>query len=520
MPPNLLDALRRELGPSLAFAFDLDRKKLAGAATYAAMSPNEAPLAQLDATVWGSGKKGVLLTSEALYTDARVRVPITLIRSAPSFPDGITGAGRLLVGTTEIGLPEMLTEENGRALFAMLSAVAAYNAGTSGGGVAPFPGPVGELAARFFDGAKNVTLPRFARKEALAAARAAMDDWLDYENGERFLAFCDETVMGDGERGILLTDRRIVACLEDTRASIAYADVRGVTVQSSWMQNDLYVYDTRGPTKMKLIQAHEDAPRIAGFLDARMRLSPSDASVRPLITSTADDPTGARGLLEEGLLDPRVVVAARALDYAARRGWLRGERAAELGFRVGLLREQLAFGRGMHRGWSESPLAARDLVFAWSSMFGAPAASYPEGDRAHVDFRVARPDAQAAKVVDAMGTALLTLAGGAWVGDDAPPVHAVRVTVFPGASTTRFATLGALAGSFAPLRDVAPEIAKWASATLADAEAQLLLLRVVLGPDLEPADLYRVAPHELAARVAEMVGPIDWRMFQRRSIPT
>jgi hypothetical protein len=504
--------------PELRFAPDIPPKQLSGSLSFAQVAPHEHPVALLDSTVMQSGKAGALVTNLALHLDSpRQRIPLELIQWEPTFPRGLSEAGVLHTAQGSAMLPRMPTKEASAALARLLSAVAWWvrsggRFAVGGGAVA---GPVGALAAQWLRGEGIAAAPMIPTA-ALHVAGSCLPDWLAPDTDEELLALVDETISHDGTRAIAFTDRRILTNGGSAPLQIPYGAIQSVEVFKGMISPSLKLVVGGGQrVELSTVASHEAAQGMGAFLHNLLQLPPEYRRAMPPSPPGADDPTGALASLRAlAWPDPRVSTLFELVHAAHARGDVPLEAARDLVVRTRLLQQAVRHGHARHAGASVSPLSVYDLDFLLWQCLGQPVRQQviPGGKALEYDLRTGGGSGRmiASSVV---GLAMLAVVGVGWVGGGGGGSKTVRVHI----AETR-------GGSYFTLTDdsgrglAAPEPKLYASLSgaLADAAAETLLRRVLLGWNV-PSDALHAAPVEaLDQGVTALLGRGDAGPFVRR----
>ncbi len=532
---DFFERLRAAVGknpPSgVQLAPNLEPKRMANAAKWAPFG-QEQPLLLVDNTLFGSGKAGVLVTSHALYfDDPKTRIDLAEVVHPPVFPEGVTNQGRLRTARGEVLLPVILGDDESEIVRQVLLAVVSINRGTTSGVIPSLEGPIGALAAQFLEH-KDVNLAPNLPREKLRSAAATFTDWLDHASGERALAFLDETALGKGDEGVLLTDRRLLAYTEASakHVMIPYGAMTNVTASKGFLEKKLQISAEHFSGEVPLITCADAIEPLALFLRGLLQLPPDQRWTPPIAYGSAHDPSGAFGLLETlGAPDVRIPLMLRYVGELSRQGAMPPAMGADLVARIHMLHRTLTFGRGMARGFRQSPLHGADFHFMLSTVFGEPirVTSNPvppdpyQGTPAQVhhslDFALgSRSNVAGAAASTAVGLALLAVVGVGWVSTPKRNLESVRVVITDLPSSTGFAALGVLGGRIAPLAEVDPKVLGFLLGALDDLEALITFYRAVFGWELAPNQLFQYGA-ELRARVAHVLGPTDLSTFDART---
>ncbi len=516
---DLLERLRAAIGGSLPDGVHLapiDPKKLANAQKWASFG-GEAPLLLLDNTVWGSGKAGVLVTSHALYADEpRARVELGWLRHPPAYPDGPSGDVVLSTPRGDVKLRAMLGDDAQAALSRVLATIVALNNGQSTPtSAAPVEGPIGELAMRHLVHRDVLLAPAIPAKK-LQRAAADFADWIDHASGERPVAYRDETALGKGVEGLLLTDRRLLARVGERDWQVPYGAITGAGGAKSGVFEKKLTVDA-GPhgAQIPLITCSDAIEPVALFLRGVAQLPYDRRWAPPPSFANEADPTGAAGLASSIVAaDPRVLLMLRFVHAAVAAQWMPVAVGQDFLARIEIVRRTLAFGRGAQQGFRISPLHGPDFAFVLSGVFGDPIGAWSDAGGTTMDFAVGRRSGVgAAAASTAVGLALFATVGFGWVSTPKRSIQGVRVIVRDLGRGTGFAAYGALGGTMAPLAKIEPEALDWILDALDRLEAWTLFVRVVFGWEAPPASVLGVDGAALEHRVRSLLGPVDLSCF-------
>jgi len=520
---DLLSHLQAAVGPrvpdGLHFAPKIDAKKLANAAKWAPFG-QETPLLLIDDSVFGGGKAGALITTHALYCDEpRVRIELGALQYAPSYPEGAEGAPRVWTPQGEATLKRMTLDDVQAAWSRVLSTIVNVNTGRATGPAtsAPVEGPIGELALQHLVHPDVLLAPAIPQKK-LHNAAAAYADWLDYVNGERLVAFLDETALGAGDEGIALTDRRLIARVGDKHLVVPYGALVAVEATKGFMENKLGVSAGPYSGQIPLITLKDATEPLVSFLRAVMRLPPEQRWAPAPVLASAHDPTGASTLAARLVApDSRIPIMLRYVHDAVARGVMGVEMGADLVDRIHVVHQTLAFGRGAQQGWRISPLHGEDLSFLLHGVFGEPIGVSGDATTRVLDFAVGRrgPSIGAAAST-AVGLTLLAVVGVGWVSGPKKSIQGVRITLRDLGRGTGFGAQGVLNGALFPLQQVEPGVLGWVLDALDDLEALTIFERAVFGWQAPTQALFGIDPQALAQHVQAVLGPVDLSAFSSR----
>ncbi len=515
---DLLSRLKAAVGSNkpdeLTFSPLIQPDKLNNAGAYAEFGA-EMPLAIVDNTVWGSCKKGVLITDRAVYLSEPVlRIEIAEITTPPSPADGDNPGGVLSVGGDPVALPDLLEKKALDALHFMLEAIARSNRGEAApvDNEPPVAGPVGHIALEHLQSEHIQLAPRIPR-EKLQNAAGRFGDWIDYAAGEEALAFVDETVMGSGKEATLLTDRRLLASMDDKHFVVPYAALQGVSLGSGFVTKKMSV--NAGPYSCEIPLTNDAAPQVAAFLNALLALPPDHRQVAWTSPTSPEDPSGATRLLAQlSQLEPRAALLLRFIEEMTRRGQMPPDIGADFASRAALLHRTVTQGRGLSQTWRLSPLSSADFAYVLQTVFGQPLGHWPEPDRQTFDFATGGTGGVgAAAVSTAVGLSVMAVVGVGWYSVPKQNVRVVRLVLTDLPGSCGFIALGDAGPHFVPVVELAPELLDWIINALAGAEAQLLLFRTVFGWSASPAELYAQPPHLLQQQITGAIGPVDLSLF-------
>lgn len=520
---DLLAHLQAAVGPravdGVHFAPRIEPKKLANAAKWAPFG-QETPLLLIDDSVFGGGKAGALITSHALYCDEpRVRLELGWLQYAPSWPEGADGAPRVWTPHGEATLKRMTLDEVQAAWGRVLSTIVQVNTGQVVGvaSSAPVEGPIGELVMKHLVRDDVAIAPAIPRKK-LHNASVAFADWIDYVNGERLVAFLDETALGAGDEGIALTDRRVIGRVNERHLVAPYGALTAVDATKGFLENKLAV--SAGPFSGQLpLNTLKDATEpLVLFLRDVMRLPPEQrwAPTPPL--AHEGDPTGAATLAARLVVpDARVPILLRYVHDAVARGIMAVPTGQDLVDRIHILHQTIAFGRGCAQGWRISPLHGADLEYLLQGVFGEPIGVSGDATTRVLDFAAERrgPSIGAAAST-AVGLTLLAVVGVGWVSAPKQRLQGVRITLRDLGRGTGFGAQGVLNGALHPLQQLDPATLGFVHAALDDLEALTLFERAVFGWQAPTAALFAIDPQVLAQHAQAVLGPVDLGAFSRR----
>ena len=529
---DFYERLRRAIGTNppktVELTPNLDPKRRANASKWAPFG-QEQPLLLIDNTLLGSAKAGILLTSHALYfDDPKTRIDLTEIINPPVFPEGLTNRGSLPTRTAEFQLPALLVEEEAELFKRVLLAIVSVNRGASEVSIPPVQGPIGALALQLLQH-KDVHLAPDLPRRKIRNAAAAFADWLDHAGGEQPIAYLDETTLGKGDEGILLTDRRLLAHTSENakHVMIPYGAITGVSSAKGLLNRKLRIDAAQYSAEIPLITCSDAVEPLVLFLRGLLQIPPNQRWVPQAGFATEQDPSGAFGLLQSlGAPDARIPILLRYVGEMTRREAMHPAMGADLVQRIHLLHRTIAYGRGMAQGFRLSPLHGADFHFMLGTVFGDPIGTVssqqppdpyrgtPGAMHHTLDFALDRRPNVAGLATAAVGVALLAVVGVGWLSSPKTRIQGVRVITTDLPTSTGFAPLGVLKGRVGPLADLAPEVLEKLLDALGDIEALFTFYRAVFGWELWPQQLFQSGA-ELPARVAQVLGPTDLSAFDR-----
>lgn len=510
----------------------LDPKRMANASKWAPFG-QEHPLLFIDNTVFGSGKAGVLVTSHALYFDSpATRIDLPDIVEPPVYPEGVKERGVLRTRRAEVQLPHLLDSDSGELFKRALLTIVAFNGGVvvapnqPTAPTLPVQGPIGELALLHLVHEEIHLAPDLPRKK-LRNAAATFSDWIDHANGEQPIAYLDESTFANGKEGLLLTDRRLLACIRDKQVMIPYGAITNVSSSGLLVGKKLKIDAGQHSADISLIACGRAAPSLILFLRGLLQLPPNHRWAPSVAPATAQDPSGAFGLLQTlGAPDPRIPIMLRYVGEMTRRGAMPPAMAADFVTRIHLLHRTFIHGRGMAQGWRISPLQGADFHFMLSTVFGDPTSATskqqppdpyrgtPGAIHHTLDYALGRRPNVAGVATAVVGLALLAVVGVGWLSSPKKALQAVRVVTTDLPASTGFAPLGVQGPRVEPLAEIAPEVLDQILDALDNIEALITFYRIVFGWGLWPQQLLQWGA-ELPARVAQALGPTDLAAFDR-----
>ncbi len=412
----------------------------------------------------------------------------------------------------------------------VLLTIVAFNRGTSGVVILPIPGPIGSLALQALQHEDVYLAPDLPRKKMRNAA-ASFPDWLDHAGGEQPVAFLDESTFGKGDEGLLLTDRRLLAYAKEAAklVSIPYGAIVGASNVNALLGRKLKIDAGHYSAEIPLIVRSRAVDPLVLFLRGLRQLPPNQRWAPPVNHATAQDPSGAFGLLQTlGAPDARIPILLRFVGEVTRQGAMDPAMGADLVTRIHLLHRTLAYGRGMAQGFRSSPLHSADFHYMLSTVFGDPTSSVPSqqppdpyrgtpGAVHHtLDFALGRRPNVAGVATAVVGLALLAVVGVGFLATPRTPIKGVRVVTTDLANSTGFAPLGVQGARVGPLAELAPDVLDQLLTALDNVEALITFYRAVFGWRLPPQQLLQWGA-EVPARVAQALGPTDLSAFDRAS---
>ncbi len=504
----------------------LETKRIANASKWAPFG-QEQPVLLLDNSVFGSGKAGVLVTSHALYFDSpTTRIELSEIVEPPVYPEGLKEQGVLRTRRAEVQLPHLLDSDVAEIFKRVLLAIVAFNRGASSAPIPPVQGPIGELALRVLQHNDVHLAPDLPRKKVRSAA-ATFSDWLDHANGEQPIAYLDETMLGKGNEGLLLTDRRLLAYTEEKHVMVPYGAITNVSLAKGLLGNKLRIDAAQHSAEIALHTCADAVEPLALFLRGLLQLPPNHRWAPSVTLATAQDPSGAFGLLQTlAAPDARIPIMLRYVGEMTRQGAMPPAMGADFVTRIHLLHRTMAHGRGMAQGWRVSPLQGADFHFMLSTVFGDPISvssrqqppdpyrGTPGAIHHTLDFALGRRPNVAGLATAAVGLALLAVVGVGWLSTPKSTLKTVRVVTTDLPASTGFAPLGVQEGRSEPLADLAPGVLDQLLDALDNIEALITFYRIVFGWGLWPQQLLQWGA-ELPARVTQVLGPTDLAAFDR-----
>lgn len=513
---DFFERLRAAIGPKAQDGVHLapiEPKKLANAQKWASFG-GETPLLLLDNSVMSSGKAGVLVTSHALYADEpRLRLELGWLRHPPAYPDGPGGDVRVSTPQGDATLRAMLDDEAQGALSRVLSAIVAINNGQGPASTMPVEGPIGELAMRHLVHRDVLLAPAIPPKK-LQHAAADFADWIDHASGERPIAFLDETALGKGDEGLLLTDRRLLAHVGERDWQVPYGAIGAVSGAKGFLEKKLVIDAGPCSAQIPLVTCGDAVEPVATFLRGVAQLPHDRRWAPPPGFASEADPTGASALASSfAAPDPRVLLMLRYVHAAVAAQWMPVAMGQDLVARIEIVQRTLAFGRGAQQGLRISPLHGPDFAFVLSGVFGDPVGVWPDSGATTMDFALGRKSNVGAAASTAIGLALFATVGVGWVSTPKRSIQGVRVVLRDLGRGTGFGAYGAHGGAMAPLAQLEPEALDWILDALDDLEAWTLFERAVFGWELPPQSLLAIDTPTFEHRVRSLLGPVDLSCF-------
>lgn len=496
----------------LAITPDIPVPKLGGALSFAPQAQPETPLLLVDTSVMLSGKAGMLVTDRAVYFDSpRMRIPLEAIVHPPT-PKSGNAPATLPTAMGPVILPAPL-EESADAMQRALRAIAFYNRGASRLPYAhvPVPGPVGEIAAMTLRHPELAVAP-MVPAGALHAASNVAHAWLDHDAGEELLAFLDETVGGEGTRGVAFTDRRVIA-FGDTPREVHYGYLTGVSLKTGMLTHTLQLITGAGTVGVDTIAKEPVARAVADFLVRLGSLPPAHRQSWPGPAATADDPSGALAAMQSlPWPDLRVATILELVHASAARNAMGVDAAKDLVVRALRLQRTLRGGHGRTGPMQRTPLSATDFEVTLRHLLGRPAWEGFDGSARTVDFDLGRAGSALGTVAsNVVGLGLLAVVGVGWVSlGSGNRVQRLRARIWEGPGGAGF-SLTTPEGS--PLARESAKLGGGLLESLAEASAATLLRRTLLGWDAPFEVLFRAPAAELDQRARALVPHADVAPF-------
>lgn len=492
----------------------LAAKKVQGALTYAPQAQAEQPLAVVDDSITGSAKAGLLVTDRAVYiSGSRARVPLEVITEPPVFP---AQPGRPGVLNTAMGpaVFDSSLDEVKRSMCNTLRAIAFYNRGgyRVHYGNVPFAGPVGELAARMLVHPDLPMVPTVPLRIAHAASNVA-GSWLDYDDGEELLCLFDETAGGDGDRFLALTDRRLLARIEDAPVEIPYRTLVSASLKTGMLTNTITVQTQFGLQKIETISSAAVSRLITDFLGQLTMIPPEQRRAWPSAGPTADDPSGAAQAMQSiSWPDLRTATLLELVHASVAAQAMPVESAKDMVSRILRMQRTLRGAHGTTQGWARTPLSAGDFELLLTTVFGPPVR------QAMIDARTGMLEYDLRKAGSAAGTiasnviglTLLAVVGIGWISAGGGGTQTVQVRIMEAPGGAGF-TLTDSQGN--PLARNNGKLAGGLLESLSMLSAGVLMRRTLLGWNLSPQSLVAESPAGLEARARGIVPHIDLAPF-------
>ncbi len=434
------------------------------------LGPGEAPLALVDASVFGNASSGVLLTTSALRVLGEGRqVDVASIVGGPHFPHGDEQAGYVDTAHGPFVLSQYTREVSAR-VGRVIEAVVAYARGDRASPYATLAarGHIAHAAVATLLSTPQLTPPwnvhAFARPGVQRILRG-----LDHLSGETPLAILDETTGGSSDEGVVITTHGVHARSEsasdrDAHFNVPHAWLLSAVHKGGVLGQGVELRTAQGLRSISLIRNSESARPLAAFFHAILAIPPhARFDAGPL----APDPVLSRTIAEM----PATAQVRGDLDARAR---------------LQLANER--WGRGAREGWLMSPLSLADLRAALGAALGAPLARDWDGVHETLDYPLQRGGVGAGHIASSVvGLALLATVGVGWVSaPHGPRVSAIRCRLrdlgaFTGLSLHALSSQGEVHGS-----DVVDAVSR----ALVPAERDVLTRRVRRGPDVASDALF------------------------------
>ncbi|MBL8679471.1 MAG: hypothetical protein JNK05_09915 [Myxococcales bacterium] len=492
----------------------LEPAKVQGALKYAPQAAGEQPLAVVDDSITGSAKSGMLVTDRAVYfSEGRLRVPLEVIVEPPSFPRGVGEKGQLRTAMGTVPFDSTLDEVR-RAMCNTLRAIAFFNRGgyRLRYGNAPFAGPVGEIATRVLSHPKLPVVPSVPLRAVHAASNVAAG-WLDYDDGEELLAFLDETGGENGDRFVALTDRRVLARIDDHPVTVPYHSLLGATFKSGMLTHTLALQSSFGAQKLETIAPAAAAKIVVDFLQELTRLPPEHRRSLPAIAPGAEDPSGAAAAMQLiSWPDLRAATLLELVHQSVAVGAMPAESGKDMVARVLRMQRTLRGGHGSTQGWSRTPLSAGDFELLLSTVFGPPVRqSMVDARTGLLEYDLRRAGSAAGTIAsNVIGITLLAVVGVGWISSGSGSSQTVRVRIMEAPGGAGFLLADAQDN---PLAKDSAKIAGGLLESLAVLSAGVLARRVLLGWNVSPQALVSEPVASLDARARALVSHIDLAPF-------
>ncbi|MEO1269279.1 MAG: hypothetical protein AAFX99_14340 [Myxococcota bacterium] len=307
-------------------------------------------------------------------------------------------------------------------------------------------GDLHKLARRTL-GPLRALFPPHTRSPAVREALGHLGYGLNWLDGEHVIAFLHHS--DDPFAGLLLTDRSLLAAVDDDRLILAVDHLTGAELTEGFLHSTL-VLTTRDKATHELPLTRDAQPLLPALQElAALDYTPTRRAA-PMARVTQDDPTGLRHLVETLSNPDPAVVALATLAFALHQAdRLPAEAGWDMTVRLQCLHRTFTYGRACRPGlaWL-SPLRPADLAQLLSALHTDPVTVSHNGPKTILDIAPpATADAQAAQV-------------------DAP---SLEERVIERVATTLLNTLARRVGTDLD--------------TLIDAEATRLRLTLTAGPD-------------------------------------
>jgi hypothetical protein len=503
--------LREVDSPAVEVTPAISAARLEAARGYAAFGA-ETPLLLLDDTNGGAGDEGGLLTTAAFYlSKPHMRIPLELVTDVPKHPEGPRRPGVLESSAGAIPMPQFKLAAVREALHRAINAISAFNRGHTDLVLPAVPlseTPLGELVRKHLvhrEIAFGADLSPLAQRTIALATEP-----LDVLAGEQLFALVDES-NGKATEGVVLTDRRLLYRRQAERLSIPYAPLQQAWADVSPLGSKLEILVDGQRTALVLGKRQRTLPHLAAFLDEiAQTIAPTERSAPMVLKRSNADPAGlgsAAALL--GPHEPRTAALCALLSSALRSESLPADVVWDLVNRTLLLHHGLTVGRSMHEGWWLSPLTAADALYLMRSLLGRPYREGAVGEGHGLDLAFdARRAGEWIKAIASgtVGQAVGAVFGAGWGRAPLPAVTALRVEVHPLGPRGLFCVTAMLEGRPLGLDEVAGPAFVGFDRQLAELEARVLLVRVLLGWGLQAQELMQTPTPALCARLEAMGG--------------
>lgn len=493
----------------------LSTKKAQGALTYAPQAQQgEQPLAVVDDSITGSAKAGFLVTDRAVYISSpRARVPLELITEPPTFPAQPGRPGVLNTAMGPVAFDSSLDEVK-RSMCNTLRAIAFYNRGgfRVHYGNVPFVGPVGELAARMLVHPELPMVPTVPLRLVHAASNV-VNAWLDYDDGEELLCFHDETAGGGGDRFVALTDRRVLARIDDNPIDVPYRSLAGVSLKTGMLSHTITMQTQLGLQKIETIAPAAVARQIVDFLTQLTSVPPEHRRAWPGNGPTADDPSGAANAMQAiSWPDLRTASLLELVHASVAAQAMPVESAKDMVNRILRMQRTLRGAHGSTQGWSRTPLSAGDFELLLTTVFGPPIRQAMIDARTGLlEYDIRRAGSAAGTIAsNVIGLTLLAVVGVGWISAGGGGTQTVQVRIMEAPGGAGF-TLTDSAGK--PLARDNAKLAGGLLESLAMLSAGVLMRRTLLGWNLSPQALVAESMGALDARARAIVPHVDLAPF-------